>query len=88
MDLKQLYCHDCIDLDNVYMLHIEKCEVIVTMVLVYASLSVYLCVHSPVSHHNFVKFTPIATQLYIVIAGHDICSQENITGIGKTYGSR
>ena len=31
-----------------------------------------MCVRSPISHHNFVKWEPIVTRLYMVITEYDI----------------
>ena len=48
-----------------------------------AGVCVCLCVHSPISHHTFVKCEQIITKLYMGIAEHDSELSRNITSIGQ-----
>ena len=43
----------------------------------------YLCVRSPISQYNFVKYGPIAIKLDMEVAGMISELSRNITGIGQ-----
>ena len=63
-DIKGLIC----DKNSRESLLISQKDVIVMLVFVCVSVCLYvimyMCVSSPVSHHNFVKWDPIVTTLY------------------------
>ena len=44
------------------------------------SVSVYMCVRNPISHHNFVKCGPILTKCHTELAGYDTCIVEKYHG--------
>ena len=70
--IKGLIC----DKNSIESLLISQKDVIVMLVFVCLSVSLhvimYLCVSSPISHHNFVKWDPIVTTLYMEIPGYSM----------------